>query len=72
MAMRCLDNAVLISNTGVIAAGGQPVMGAKRLVARGDVECIAPFAVAAGGREPIGTQHTRCDTKDSQGILEAH
>jgi hypothetical protein len=49
MAMRCLDDAVLMGDSAVVAAGGKAVVGAEGLVARGDVEGVAAVAVAAGG-----------------------
>jgi len=49
MAMRCLDNAVLMGHTAVVAAGGKAVVGAEGLIAGGDVEGVAAVAVAAGG-----------------------
>lgn len=48
MAVRCLNDAVLVSHTAVVTAGRKPVMGTERLVARGDVEGVAAIAVAAG------------------------
>jgi hypothetical protein len=56
MAVRCLDDAVFVSHTAVVAAGAQAVVSAERLVARGDIEGVAAIAVAAGSREPIGAQ----------------
>ena len=49
MAMRCLDDAVLMGHTAVVAAGGKAVVGAEGLIAGGDVEGVAAVAVAAGG-----------------------
>jgi hypothetical protein len=54
MAVRGLENAVLMGNTAVVTAGGKAVVSAEGLVAGGDVEGIAAVTVAAGGREPIG------------------
>ena len=48
MAVRCLDDAVLVSHTAVVATGAQAVVAAKRLVARGDIDGVAAIAVAAG------------------------
>ena len=50
MAMGCLDDAVLMGHTAVVAAGAQAVVAAECLVARRDVEGVAAVAVAAGGR----------------------
>jgi hypothetical protein len=71
MAVRCLNDAVLVSHTAVVTAGRKPVMGTERLVARGDVEGIAAIAVAAGSREPIGAQLPWHTTAGGQGILES-
>ena len=51
MAMRCLDYAVLVGHTAVVAAGAKALVGAEGLVAGGDVEGVAALAVAvaAGG-----------------------
>ena len=71
MAVRCLDDAVLVSHTAVVTAGRKPVMGTERLVARGDVEGIAAVPVAAGSREPIGAQLPWHTTAGGQGVLES-
>ena len=71
VAMGCLDDAVLMGHAAVVAAGGKAVMGAKRLVTRGDVEGVAAIAVAAGGREPIGAQLPGYPTAGGQGVLQS-
>ena len=70
MAVRGLNDAVLMGHAAVVAAGGQPVMGAERLVAGGDVKGVAAVPVAAGGREPIGAQLLWHPAAGGQGVLQ--
>ena len=71
MAVRCLDDPVLMGHPAVVATGAQAVVSAERLVARGDVEGVAAVPVAAGGREPISAQFLGHPTAGSQGVLQA-
>ena len=71
MAVRGLDDAVLMGHPPVVPAGAQAVVGAKGLVAGCDVEGVAAVTVAAGGREPIGAQLSGHTTTGRQGVLES-
>jgi hypothetical protein len=58
MAMRCLDDAVLMGHAAVVATGGKAVMDAKG-------------PLAACGREPIGAQLLEHLAAGSLAILQA-
>lgn len=71
MAVRCLDDAVLMGHLPVVAAAVQAVVGTKRLVKGCNVENVNAVTVAAGSQEPIGAEVSAGATTGRQGVLES-
>jgi hypothetical protein len=70
MAVRTLDTAILMGDAGVVARRFHGEMGAKRLVARGQVLGRGVVKVAKRRREAVGAMFARRTTQGEQGVLQ--